>query len=199
MAADGRPIVTIDGQQFTLAARGRHQAGNAMFAWAVARELHLDMADVARALERFVVPGGRGELTQHGALTIVNDGYNANPQSFATAIALARELRGGRRLVFVAGGMRELGTHAPALHARVAGWLAELAPDVLGLVGDFVPAFAPFVETFGGTIVAASDAETLAPLLAAELRGDELVLLKGSRGATLERILPAVLARAATH
>jgi UDP-N-acetylmuramoyl-tripeptide--D-alanyl-D-alanine ligase len=199
MTADGRPIVSIDGQQFTLAARGRHQAGNAMFAWAAARELQLDLADVARALETFVVPGGRGELTQHGGLTIVNDGYNANPQSFATAIALAGELRGGRRLVFVAGGMRELGAQTVALHARVAKWLADLAPDVLGLVGDFEPAFAPFIDGFAGTVIAAPDADTLAPLLAAELQGDELVVLKGSRGATLERILPALLARATNH
>jgi UDP-N-acetylmuramoyl-tripeptide--D-alanyl-D-alanine ligase len=167
-----------------------------MFAWAVARELQLEMADVARALERFVVPGGRGELSQHGGMTIVNDGYNANPQSFATAIALARELRPGRRLVFVAGGMRELGDHADALHARVAGWLAELEPDILALVEDFVPAFAPFRGAFRGTLLTAGDATSLAPVLVNELRGDELVVLKGSRGAMLERILPALLSRA---
>lgn len=198
MAPDGRPIVTVDGRRFTLAARGRHQASNAMFAWAVARELALDLDDVAQALESFVVPGGRGELTQHGALTLLNDSYNANPQSFATAIALAQELRAGRRLIFVAGTMRELGDESAVLHGEVAADLAALRPDVLALVGDFVPAFASVAAGYTGRLLTASSAEIMGPLLSDELRGDELVVLKGSRGVTLERILPAILPRAAT-
>jgi UDP-N-acetylmuramoyl-tripeptide--D-alanyl-D-alanine ligase len=194
--ADGSPLVSVDGRRFTLAARGRHQAGNAMFAWAIARELKLDLDAVARALEGFTVPSGRGELTHHGRLTVVNDSYNANPQSFATAITLAQELRPGRRLVFVAGSMRELGAHADGLHREVAAWLAAMEPDLLALVGDFVPAFSGFRERYAGRLIEAPDADTLAPLLASRLVGDELVVLKGSRGVTLERILPAILARA---
>lgn len=197
MTPDGRPIVSIDTRRFTVAARGKHQAGNAMFAWAIARELGLDLDAVAVALEQFNVPGGRGELAQSGGLTIVNDSYNANPQSFATAIALAQELRPGRRLVFVAGSMRELGAHATVLHREVAGWLAALEPELLALVGDFVTAFAPYRDRFAGRLIEAADADTMAPLLAARLGGDELVVLKASRGMTLERILPAILARAA--
>jgi UDP-N-acetylmuramoyl-tripeptide--D-alanyl-D-alanine ligase len=196
IGSDGRPQVTMDGRTFTVAARGAHQAGNAMFAWAIARELGLDLDAVAGALEQFTVPGGRGEMQQHGALTLVNDSYNANPQSFATAISLASALRTGRRLVFVAGTMRELGSHAPALHAEVAGWLAGLQPDILGVVGEFVPAFTPYREQYAGRLIEAPDARSLGPLLAAELRGDELVVLKGSRGVTLEDILPFILPRA---
>ncbi|HEY8062764.1 MAG TPA: UDP-N-acetylmuramoyl-tripeptide--D-alanyl-D-alanine ligase [Gemmatimonadales bacterium] len=197
MTPDGRPIVSIDGRRFTLSARGRHQAGNAMFAWALVRELDLDRDAAAHALGTFTIPGGRGELMQHDGLTIVNDGYNANPQSFATAIALANELRAGRRLVFVAGSMRELGAHAEVLHREVAGWLAALEPELLALVGDFVPAFAEYRANYAGRLLEAPDADTLGPLLADRLRGDEVVVLKGSRGVTLERILPAILARAA--
>ncbi|HEY4101886.1 MAG TPA: UDP-N-acetylmuramoyl-tripeptide--D-alanyl-D-alanine ligase [Gemmatimonadales bacterium] len=198
MMPDGRPRVTVDDVTFTLAARGRHQAGNAMFAWTIVRELGLDHQAAARALEQFTVPGGRGEWSQHGELTVINDGYNANPQSFATAMALASELRTGRRLVFVAGSMRELGEHSVTLHHEVAVALADLAPDVLALVGDFVDAFAPVRDHFRGELLTAPDADAMAPLLANSLRGDELVILKGSRGVTLERILPAILARAAT-
>ncbi len=198
VASDGQPIVTVDGRTFHLAARGRHQAGNAMFAWGVARELGLDLDAVAKALETFIIPGGRGELKHHGALTVLNDGYNANPQSFASVIALAQEMRVGKRLVFVAGTMRELGDHAPVLHAEVAAQLAALQPDLLALVGEFVPAFAPYRAAFAGRLLEAPDAETMGPLLAAHLHGDELVVLKGSRGVTLERILPAILPRDAT-
>jgi hypothetical protein len=64
------------------------------------------------------------------------------------------------------------------------------------LVGDFVPAFAPYRSGFPGTVIGAADAQSLGPRLALELRGDELVVLKGSRGTALEHILPAILPRA---
>ena len=129
---------------------------------------------------------------------MLNDGYNANPQSFQSAIALAQALRPGRRLVFVAGTMRELGEHADALHAEVAGALAAMEPELLALVGEFVPAFAPFRERYAGRLLEATDAEAMGPLLAPRLAGDELVVLKGSRGVALERILPFILPPAAT-
>ncbi len=196
MTAHGAPRITKAGRAFTLAARGKHQAGNAMFVWAVAEELGLDLDAVARALETFTLPGGRGELVEHGRMTILHDGYNANPESFRSAIALADAMRTGRRLVVVAGTMRELGSESAALHQEVAAALAALGPEVLALVGDFVPAFAPWRATFRGELLETPDAVAMGPLLAPRLRDDDLVLLKGSRGTALERILPAILARA---
>lgn len=193
---DARPVLTLGGRTFTLAARGLHQAENAVRAWAVAEELGLDAAEVAAALERFTLPGGRGELLQVGGLTILNDCYNANPQSFRAAIATARSLRSGRPLVFVAGTMRELGVESPALHQRVAYDLVELGPDLLAVVGDFVPALEPYAEMLGDRLVTAPDPLALAPRLSERLRGDEVVVLKASRGVALERILPALTAAA---
>jgi UDP-N-acetylmuramoyl-tripeptide--D-alanyl-D-alanine ligase len=192
---DGRARLAVDGHRFTLAARGLHQAGNAMFAWAIARELDLDRAAVAAALETFTLPSGRGELLQSGRLTILNDGYNANPESFGATIVLARAMRAKRRLVFVAGTMRELGGASRELHRRVLRDLVALAPEVLALVGEFVAVRDEVTASFAGEVLAAPDADTLAPLLAATLRGDELVVLKASRGAALERVLPAILPR----
>ncbi len=198
MQADGRPRISIDGQTFVLAARGRHQAGNAMFAWAVVRELGLDPTAAAQALESLTLPGGRGELLQHGALTVLNDGYNANPESFAAAIALAATLRGDRRLVFVAGTMKELGTASTALHRAVVRQLLDLTPDLLVVVGEFGAAFDAVGTDYRGDVLRADDAEAAGALLAPRLDGDELLVLKGSRGAALERILPSILARLST-
>jgi UDP-N-acetylmuramoyl-tripeptide--D-alanyl-D-alanine ligase len=191
-----RPVITIDGRTFVLAARGLHQADNAVRVWAVADALGLDPLAVANALEQFSIPGGRGELIQNGSMTILNDCYNANPQSFRAAIATAAALRGGRRLVFVAGTMRELGADSRRLHAEVASALMELQPDLLAVVGDFVVAFEPHAEKLAGKLLRAADPLALAPLLAEQLNGDELVVLKASRGVALERILPALAARA---
>jgi len=194
--ADARPVVTIGGQTFTLAARGLHQADNAIRAWAVGEALGLDPAASASALEHFTLPGGRGELMQVGRLTILNDCYNANPQSFRSAIETARALRDKRRLVFLAGTMRELGSEAPALHGEIAEALVELDPDLLGAVGDFVPALEKYASRLGDRLVTAADPMALGDRLAPRLNGDEVVVLKASRGVALERILPALTAAA---
>jgi UDP-N-acetylmuramoyl-tripeptide--D-alanyl-D-alanine ligase len=193
---DGRPALTFGGVSFTLPARGLHQADNAARVWAVVEALNLDREASARALERFAIPEGRGELLERGELIILNDCYNANPQSFRAVIATARALRRGRRLVFIAGTMRELGGDAPALHAEIAAALVELDPDLLAAVGDFVPALAPYAARLGDRLVTAPDPIALGPLVAARLRGGEVIVLKASRGVALERILPALTVRA---
>jgi UDP-N-acetylmuramoyl-tripeptide--D-alanyl-D-alanine ligase len=191
-----RPVVTIDGDTFVLAARGLHQADNAVRVWAVVQALGLDRKAAAAALEHFSIPGGRGELLQEGSLTILNDSYNANPQSFRAVIATAAALRETRRLVFVAGTMRELGADSAALHQEIAEALVDLHPELLAAVGDFVPALEPYAGALRHRLVTAPDPMALAPILAQHLRGDELVVLKASRGVALERILPALKARA---
>jgi UDP-N-acetylmuramoyl-tripeptide--D-alanyl-D-alanine ligase len=196
LGPDARPVLTFGGVSFTLAARGLHQADNATRTWAVVEALDLDREASARALERFAIPGGRGDLLEQGGLTILNDCYNANPQSFRAAIATARALRAGRRLVFIAGTMRELGDDSAALHAEIAAALVELEPDLLAAVGDFVPALAPHAARLGERLVTAPDPIALGPLVAARLHEGDVVVLKASRGVALERILPALTVRA---
>ena len=193
---DARPRLTFGDITFTLAARGLHQADNAVRVWAAAAELGLEPRAVAGALEGFSLPGGRGELLQVGDMTILNDCYNANPQSFRSVMAIARSLRAGRRLVFIAGTMRELGKDSVTFHQQIASDLVELAPDLLAAVGDFVPALERHAGRLGDRLVTAADPLALAPLLSERLRGDEVVVLKASRGVALERILPALTARA---
>lgn len=192
----GRATVAVDEQRFTLPYPGRHLAENAMLVWTVGRELGLDPKAAAAALHGFTLPSGRSELRREGGLTILNDSYNANPDSFRAAIATARELRHGRRLVVVAGTMRELGPESGRLHAEIAKELVELGPDLLAVVGDFVPALAPYAAQLGDRLITAPDAPAIGPLVAERLGGDELIVLKASRGVALETILPHLLARA---
>ncbi|MEO8031057.1 MAG: UDP-N-acetylmuramoyl-tripeptide--D-alanyl-D-alanine ligase [Gemmatimonadota bacterium] len=192
VGTDGRPTFSIDGQTVTLPLIGRHQAANAMFAWTMVRELDLDRAAAAQALGQLVLPPGRGDLIQSGGLTILNDSYNANPVSFRAAISAAKSMRTGRRLVFVAGTMRELGAESAALHAEIAALLVELDPELLAVVGEFGMALAPYAERLGSRLMVAADAPTLAVPLAARLNGSELIVLKASRGVALERIIPSL-------
>jgi UDP-N-acetylmuramoyl-tripeptide--D-alanyl-D-alanine ligase len=193
----GRAVVGVGGREVRLPYPGRHLAANMLLAWALAEELGLDLDRCAEALAGVVLPGGRSELVQAGGLTVLNDCYNANPQSFRAAIATAGALRRGRRLVFVAGTMREMGPDSDALHAEVARELVALEPDLLAAVGDFVPALAPWRGALGDRLLTAEDPPALGPLLAERLRGDEVLVLKASRGVALERILPFVLPGAA--
>lgn len=194
LAPDARPVLSFGGVTFTLAARGLHQADNATRVWAVVEALGLEREAAARALERFAIPGGRGELVDVGGLALLNDCYNANPASFRAAIATARALRQGRRLVFVAGTMRELGSDSAALHAEIASALVELDPDILAAVGDFVPALAPHAGRLGDRLITAADPIALGPLIAPRLQDGDVVVLKASRGVALERVLPAITA-----
>ena len=194
--AMARPTVRMGGRTTHLPLPGRHQAVNALFAWVVAESLGLDLDRAAAALALVSVPGGRSELSEVAGYTVFNDCYNANPHSFAAAIATVRELRRGRRLVFVAGTMRELGPDAAARHDEVADAVLTLEPELVAAVGEFVPAFERHATALGDRLLTAPDAATMGPLLARRLQGGELIVLKGSRGATLERILPAVTGRA---
>jgi UDP-N-acetylmuramoyl-tripeptide--D-alanyl-D-alanine ligase len=189
---EGCAAVRVDSVRFRLPLPGSHLAANAMLAWALVRELGLDRASAAAALGRLEVPGGRSEVLHAGGLVILNDCYNANPPSFRAAMATARAMRGGRRLVFVAGTMREMGAQSAALHAAIAAELVDLGPDLLAVVGDFVPAMAPHAGRLGPRLVAGEDPESLGALLAPHLRPGDLVVLKASRGVALERILPVI-------
>jgi UDP-N-acetylmuramoyl-tripeptide--D-alanyl-D-alanine ligase len=191
-----RPVISIGGTTLVLSARGLHQADNAIRVWGVVQALGLDPKAAARALEGFSMPGGRGELLQEGGLTILNDCYNANPQSFRAVIATAAALRGKRRLVFVAGTMRELGEDSTGLHLEVGDALVALNPDLLVVVGDFVPALERHRGALGDRLITAADPIALAPILVQRLQGNEMIVLKASRGVALERILPALAARA---
>ena len=83
------------------------------------------------------------------------------------------------------------------MHGDIADTLARLDPDVLAAVGAFGPALEGHRAQFGDRLLVADDAVTMAPLVVARLTGDELVVLKGSRGVGLERIIPELVGRTA--
>ena len=82
------------------------------------------------------------------------------------------------------------------LRARSGDSPDAIVSGILGAVGEFVPAFAPYAARLGDRLLTAADPVALAPLLEGRLRDGDLVVLKASRGVALERILPALTVRA---
>ena len=189
----GRAVVRWRGHTFTLPVVGLHQVDNAMIALAVAGQAGVDAAAAADRLAAVTLPAGRGSLVQLDGLTVIDDTYNANPSSMRAALdfAAAYAARHRRPLAVVVGSMLELGAESARLHADVADAVMAVrpAPALVAAVGEFGPAFARHAATLGPRLLAAPDAEALGAALRARLRGNEVVLLKASRGVALERVL----------
>lgn len=189
---NGHPQIALDsGEKVTLPVLGIHQLDNARIALAVAQRAGVEHDAAVRALAHLELPEGRGDLLEVGNLVVVDDTYNANPaslrRSVQTADWLARRQR--RPLVVVVGTMLELGPESARLHAEAAREIAQRKPALVAAVGMFVRPFESLREALGGRLVTAADAEALGPKLKSALRGNELVLLKASRGIALERVL----------
>ena len=189
---DGHPQIALDsGEKITLPALGIHQLENAQIALAVAQRAGVEHDAAVRALVGVELPEGRGDVREVGGMVVIDDTYNANPASLRRAVQTADWLarRQRRPLVVVVGTMLELGPESARLHAEAAREIAQRKPALVAAVGSFARAFEPLREALGGRLITAADAASLGPKLKSVLRGNELVLLKASRGIALERVL----------
>ena len=166
---------------------GRHNARNFMLALAVANTLGVSPADLKQL--NVEVPGGRNRRRQIGALTILDETYNASPEAVIAALDLLAA-QPGRRFA-VLGTMLELGADSERLHKAVIDHAATLKLD--GLVAVATGLEAKAMSNASATLPLFRQVET--PEQAAEpliewLRPGDTVLLKASRGIALERLLP---------
>lgn len=189
--AEGAVRLTLEGHTVTLPVRGVHQGANALLALAVARALGVPVRDALEAMQTMPVPHMRSEWLQVGALTVINDAYNANPPSMRAALALLGSVGAGRPHVAVLGTMRELGAQSAMLHDAIAQDALAGNADLIVAVGAFAEAFER-VAPEAAHVVTAPDVDAVWPVLAPRLARDAVVLLKGSRGVRLERLLPSL-------
>lgn len=193
-------IETSDGLVAELSLPGEHNAMNALAAIAAARHLGFSDAEIAAALPTVRPEAMRLERIEVGGVGFVNDAYNANPDAMLASLATFAELAADApRRIAILGDMLELGPASEALHeevGRAAGGLSRL--DRVEAVGRFAPA------TLRGAAAAGFRGEArlhpslgegeLASILDG-LRPGDAVLLKGSRGSAMERVLAAARAR----
>jgi UDP-N-acetylmuramoyl-tripeptide--D-alanyl-D-alanine ligase len=199
--AAGRPSFTLHtpyGEApVALQLVGAHMVGNALACAAVAGELGLPVADVAAALsEAAPVSRWRMEVRQTAAgVTVINDAYNANTESMIAALKALKAMAGGRRTWAVLGGMGELGDSAVDEHVRVGQLVVRLGIDRLVTVG---PLAKVIYDTFllEGSLpddaVHVEDIEGAVAHLSGAVREGDVVLVKASRAAGLERVALAL-------
>ncbi|MFG3344864.1 UDP-N-acetylmuramoyl-tripeptide--D-alanyl-D-alanine ligase [Streptomyces sp. NPDC048018] len=188
----------------TLRLYGEHHVSNALAAAAVAHELGMPVEEIATALsEAGTLSRWRMEVTERpDGVTIVNDAYNANPESMRAALralaAMGRPAQArGCRTWAVLGKMAELGDESLAEHDAVGRLAVRLNVSKLVAVGDreasWLQLGAYNEGSWGEESVHVSDAQAAVDLLRSELRPGDVVLVKASRSVGLERVAMALL------
>lgn len=190
-AADGTEMaVDVAGERlaFRLGLPGPHWVSNALGVIAAVHAAGGDIAEAALALSELAPLSGRGAVwtvpVAGGEARIIDESYNANPASMAAALALLARAP-GRRLA-VLGEMRELGRDSDALHAALAGPIAEAGIAALALVGPGMAALAV------PGAVRLADAEAALAWARATLRPGDTLLVKGSNAVGLGRLVAAL-------
>ncbi len=181
-------IEGVGAAEVILPVPGKHMITNALLAAAVGWRLGVPVEEIAAGLTHAALTGGRLRRYQAGDITVIDDTYNANPESMAAAIETLADmpLHNGACRFAVLGRMGELGAHAPAAHLKTGQLAAARGLRVIA-VGEGSEGIA---EGAGG-VPHFPDFDTAAAWLRAEVKAGDAVLFKGSRAATIEKVMNA--------
>lgn len=169
---------------------GSHNVYNALAAIAVGRVLGLTEHQLQKGLSEYRGMPMRQELIHLGEYTFINDAYNANPASMSEALKSLALLTKGRKIA-VLGGMLELGDWTVWEHEKIGAEAVELGLDALITMGSPASYIADAARKNGlGAVYTAQDHAGAADCLRQIIQPGDTVLLKGSRGFAMEKILP---------
>ncbi len=170
-----------DENSFKIPAVGLHIVLNAAAAYAVAIELGLREEEIARGFESYISSGMRQKTYNHNGITIIEDCYNASPDSMNAALSMLKSLECDGRKIAVLGDMLELGEIAKEAHSEVYKNALQSA-DILVVTGEYrslAPEFA----------IKCEDNENAAKYLLENAKKDDIILFKASRGVKLEEVV----------
>jgi UDP-N-acetylmuramoyl-tripeptide--D-alanyl-D-alanine ligase len=176
---------------------GKHNLNNALAALSVVSELEVDPALAAKGLESVKPLFGRSEIFE-GRIALIQDCYNANPDSMAAALDFVDGLEWGKRKVCILGSMLELGNSSEREHRNLGKRVAESSIEAAFFFGDDARfAYEEALKTTATSplksraVFYTSDMDELKKAVLDYLRQGDLVLVKGSRGMALERLTDA--------
>jgi UDP-N-acetylmuramoyl-tripeptide--D-alanyl-D-alanine ligase len=199
--ASFRLVTGSDTAHVRMRLHGRHHALNAVAAAAAAVASGVDLATVASALESAEPRSSHrmAVVERADGLLVIDDAYNASPESMRAGIDALVALAGGRHTIAVLGEMRELGSSAPELHRQIGAYAVSAGVDEVVAVGAGAP-IAAAVRAEGGRAEEVADADAAVELLAGRLGARDALLVKASNTIRLwtvaERIIAAAPAEA---
>jgi UDP-N-acetylmuramoyl-tripeptide--D-alanyl-D-alanine ligase len=189
----GGTLIHWEGSPVRFPLFGPHNLANALGSISVARELGVSSAVIREGLESVTPLFGRSQVVE-GPVTVIVDCYNANPDSMDQSIAFFQSLPWKGRRIAVLGSMRELGEESERAHAELGRRLRQTAFDAVFLFGEemeqaWTSAAGSAVQSHGKWLTSLDE---LGSVLGDFLRTGDIVLLKGSRGLEMERLLPRI-------
>lgn len=170
---------------------GRYMLENAMAAVCVGYEMGLNIEQLREGLESYRPVGHRGRIIELAGARIIDDCYNAGPDSMRAAITALCELQ-GRKLALL-GDMLELGEGSRRLHYEIGEFAAEMGVDILFTVGNEARAIADGASRSGKTTVYELNGASAAGCVYALLEQGDTLLVKASRGMHFEKIIDELL------
>ena len=191
LGLDGTEIIWA-GEKIHFALPGKHCLEDAMAAIAIAKEIPVSGSAIKKGLESVKPLFGRQEILK-GRVTVIQDCYNANPESTAKSIEFCDSVEWKGRKVYVIADMLELGEVSREAHSRIGSLLAKSRADGIFLFGGEIEAAVPLLRN--KTVFFTKEIEELSAALDNFLSDGDLVLLKGSRGCALERLTDTILTR----
>ena len=191
ISPDGAGVMRFGDVEVRPPLRGEHNLRNAMLAIATARALGISLEDAAAGIAKTPALPMRSAWVQIGNFTVIHDAYNANPASARESLRMLASLDTKRQRVAVLGSMLELGAAGPALHDEIARRALDGPASIIVGIGEFARAFTSAAPN-DSRVITVADAPDAWPTLSARLAPDAVILLKGSRGTRLERLIPLI-------
>ena len=193
---DGGQTIELDDFIGDVGLDGRHNAINAVAVVELGRRLGVADPDIARRLAALEPPPMRFVRHVVDGIEVVDDTYNANPESMRASLEAFAEIsiRATRRIA-VLGGMRELGARSTSLHEAVGAVAARTSDELLLVGGDDAAAIGRGARDAGfeGVLNQVPDRDAAAVLLAGHVAVGDAILLKGSRAVGLEKVVVSIL------
>ncbi|WP_339735023.1 UDP-N-acetylmuramoyl-tripeptide--D-alanyl-D-alanine ligase [uncultured Gimesia sp.] len=185
-------LFQFEGTRYFIPAQGKHFVYAALFAIAVGKEFGLSNQKLVESLAQFVTVSGRCHIDQIGSWTIIDDSYNASPVSMGAACQVLKDWSGPGKRILVMGDMLELGAESNRYHQEVGELIAASGIDLLFVCGKQAGAViqgAVSANLSQDRIVQATDVEELQGDVVSCLEPGDVVLVKGSRGMRMERLV----------
>lgn len=182
----------VDHVEYKVPVTGRHFLRASLTSLAIAREFGLSPTQIAAGFANFQAVPGRCQVHSIGPWTVIDDTYNANPASMRAACETLRHWHGANKRLLITGDMLELGAHAEQAHFELGRAAAEARVDGLLVFGEHAEHVIRGARDRGlrpSRLAQCDHLEILLTVLDCVLEPGDVLLVKGSRGMRMERVV----------